>query len=53
VYTRAPYAGKGRRTARNADDRIFASGGSQLLLGPKVSGEGYAAASAIGLQLLR
>lgn len=53
VFTRTPYAGKGRRTARNADDRIFRSGGSQLLLAPKVSGEGYAATFAIGLQTSR
>lgn len=51
VYRRAPYAAKGPRSARNADDRIFRTGGSQLLLAPGERGEGYTAAFAIGLQL--
>ena len=51
VFTRAPYTAKGQRTARNADDRIFRRGGSQLLLAPKERGAGYTATFAIGLQL--
>ena len=50
VYARPPYAARGTRTARNADDRIFRSGGSQLLLAPEGSGEGYTATFGIGLQ---
>jgi protocatechuate 3,4-dioxygenase beta subunit len=51
VFGRAPYAARGRRTMRNADDPIFREGGRQLMLDPKPSGEGYSAAFAIGLQL--
>ena len=51
VFERAPYAGRGGRKVRNADDRIFRQGGRQLVLDPKPSGEGYAASFAIGLQL--
>ena len=51
VFTKAPYAAKGQRTARNTDDRIFRSGGSQLLLAPMTRDAGYAAAFAISLQL--
>ena len=40
-----------QRTVRNTDDRIFRRGGSQLLLAPEATGEGYAASFAIGLQL--
>jgi len=50
VHTRAPYAGKGRRTMKNSDDRIYSSGGEQLLLAPTASGEGYTATFDIGLQ---
>jgi protocatechuate 3,4-dioxygenase beta subunit len=53
VHSRMPYAAKrGReRRDRNADDRIFARGGDQLLLAPKASGDGYAARFEVGLQL--
>ena len=51
VYAKAPYAAKGRRTARNGDDGIFRSGGSQLLLAPKASGDGYTARFGVALEL--
>jgi protocatechuate 3,4-dioxygenase beta subunit len=51
VYSRMPYAAKSGRFDRNADDRIFARGGDQLLLAPKAAGDGYAARFEIGLQL--
>ena len=51
VFGRAPYAGRGERTTRNADDGIFREGGRQLMLDPRPSGAGYAASFAIGLQL--
>jgi len=51
VLSRAPYAGRGERTTRNADDGIFREGGRQLMLDPRPSGAGYAASFAIGLQL--
>ncbi|MGH7614192.1 MAG: intradiol ring-cleavage dioxygenase [Gemmatimonadales bacterium] len=50
VHTRAPYAGKGRRTMKNSDDRIFSRGGEQLLLEVKASDQGYASTFDIGLQ---
>jgi protocatechuate 3,4-dioxygenase beta subunit len=51
VYTDAPYAAKGQRTARNQDDRIFRRGGDQLMLAPTPASQGYAATFAIGLRL--
>jgi hypothetical protein len=51
VYADAPYATKGKRTARNQDDRIFRRGGDQLMLAPTPVDDGYAATFAIGLQL--
>ena len=51
VHTDPPYAAKGRRTARNQDDRIFRRGGDQLMLAPTPMADGYAATFAIGLQL--
>jgi protocatechuate 3,4-dioxygenase beta subunit len=51
VLARAPYAGRGERKVRNADDEIFPDGGRELLLDPRPSGKGYAASFAIGLQL--
>jgi protocatechuate 3,4-dioxygenase beta subunit len=52
VFQRMPYAAKGGRRDRNADDRIFARGGDQLLLAPAPAGEGYAARFEVGLQLV-
>jgi len=51
VYNDAPYVTKGKRTARNQDDRIFRRGGEQLMLAPTPTADGYAATFAIGLQL--
>jgi len=51
VYADTPYATKGKRTARNQDDRIFRRGGDQLLLAPTETPDGLAATFAIGLQL--
>lgn len=51
VYSRKPYAGRSGRWDLNADDRIFARGGDQLLLAPKAVGDGYAARFEVGLQL--
>lgn len=51
VYTDQPYATKGRRNARNQDDRIFRRGGDQLMLVPTATANGYAATFGIGLQL--
>jgi protocatechuate 3,4-dioxygenase beta subunit len=51
VYSDAPYATKGKRSARNQDDRIFRRGGDQLMLAPTPVTDGYAATFAIGLQV--
>src|SRR5262245_30481758 len=51
VYADTPYATKGKRTARNQDDRIFRRGGDQLLLAPTETSDGLAATFAICLQL--
>ncbi|MDQ2941753.1 MAG: intradiol ring-cleavage dioxygenase [Chloroflexota bacterium] len=51
VHQRAPYASKGQRDTRNADDGIFQGGGDQLLLNPRQDGDGYAATFEIGVQV--
>jgi protocatechuate 3,4-dioxygenase beta subunit len=51
VFARAPYAGRGERKMRNADDEIFQEGGRELILAPKGKGEGYAADFTLGLDL--
>jgi protocatechuate 3,4-dioxygenase beta subunit len=51
VFTDVPYATKGKRTARNQDDRIFRRGGDQLMLAPTRTPDGLSATFAIGLQL--
>jgi protocatechuate 3,4-dioxygenase beta subunit len=51
VYSRMPYSGRTGKPDRNADDAIFARGGDQLLLAPKVNADGYAARFEVGLQI--
>jgi len=51
VYSEQPYASKGERSIRNADDGIFQGGGSQLLLEVGQTVAGYAGTFDIGLQL--
>jgi protocatechuate 3,4-dioxygenase beta subunit len=51
IYTRPPYAARGRRNARNQDDRIFRRGGDKLIVAPAENAEGYAAVFAAGLQV--
>ena len=50
VHAQQPYAQKGQRTLRNAQDGIFRNGGSQLLLPLTQEGQGYAASFQLGLQ---
>jgi protocatechuate 3,4-dioxygenase beta subunit len=51
VLARAPYASKGPRSARNAQDNFFRNGGDQLLLPLVPDGQAYRATFDIGLQL--
>src|SRR5689334_5043882 len=51
VFTQAAYAGKGQRNTRNQDDGIYRNGGSQLLLAPTPTANGYAATFDIGLNI--
>ncbi|MBA2255367.1 MAG: hypothetical protein H0W07_09660 [Chloroflexi bacterium] len=51
VHARTPYAAKGQRTIRNADDGIFRDGGDVLLLDLiGDAGSGYSASFDIGLR---
>lgn len=50
VYTQVPYASKGQRTLKNAEDGIFQGGGDQLLLTLTKTSQGYAATFNLGLQ---
>jgi protocatechuate 3,4-dioxygenase beta subunit len=49
VFALEPYASRGRRWMRNAEDGIFGDSGKQLLLSAQPEGHGYAASFAIGL----
>ncbi|MFN6561832.1 MAG: intradiol ring-cleavage dioxygenase [Nostoc sp. ChiSLP01] len=51
VHSQTPYASKGQRTQKNADDRIFTDGGEQMLLRLANSGQGYAATFDVGLKI--
>lgn len=50
VHAAVPYAARGARTTRNADDGIYRRGGRQLTVPVAASGEGYGATFEIGLQ---
>ncbi|MEA5504302.1 intradiol ring-cleavage dioxygenase [Halotia wernerae UHCC 0503] len=52
VYTQAPYASKGQRTQKNANDGIFQGGGEQMLLKLTKNEQGYAATFDVGLQMV-
>jgi protocatechuate 3,4-dioxygenase beta subunit len=51
LLARQPYAKTEGERPRNQDDRIYRSGGDQLLLDVREDGEGYAATFDIGLQI--
>ncbi|MBW4507558.1 MAG: intradiol ring-cleavage dioxygenase [Scytonematopsis contorta HA4267-MV1] len=51
VYAQAPYASKGQRTLKNAEDGIFQGGGDKMLLKLTKNGQGYAATFDVGLQM--
>ncbi|MBW4572713.1 MAG: intradiol ring-cleavage dioxygenase [Tolypothrix carrinoi HA7290-LM1] len=50
VHAQTPYASKGQRTLKNAQDGIFQDGGNQLLLTPTKTSRLLAATFDIGLQ---
>jgi protocatechuate 3,4-dioxygenase beta subunit len=49
VFAAQPYAAKGERDTRNADDGIYGQGGSQLVLNVQETAQGYAAVFDIAL----
>ncbi len=49
VHSAQPYAGNGQRSTRNSDDRIFRSGGEDLMLTVIQTAEGYEAIFELGL----
>jgi protocatechuate 3,4-dioxygenase beta subunit len=49
VYKRAPYRARGERDVRNADDSIFADGGSRSLLSMRTVGKGYVGSLSMGV----
>ena len=51
VFAVEPYASRGRRWLRNADDGIFHDGGKELLLAPTPEAKGYAATFDVALQV--
>ena len=50
VHGQPPYAAKGQRDTRNANDGIYNQGGSQLVLDVTSSGSGYTATFDLALQ---
>jgi protocatechuate 3,4-dioxygenase beta subunit len=51
VFAQPPYASRGERTVRNADDGIYQQGGEQLLLSPAADGSGgYGATFVLGVE---
>ncbi|MDZ8238985.1 MAG: intradiol ring-cleavage dioxygenase [Nostoc sp. ChiQUE01a] len=51
VHSQTPYASKGQRTQKNADDGIFTDGGEQMLLKLTKNGQGYAGTFDVGLKI--
>ena len=49
VFASAPYASRGRRWLRNAQDGLYRDGGKELLLSPEAEGDGYAATFDVAL----
>jgi len=49
VYRNAPYAARGLRSSRNADDSIFINGGKRSLLAVSRSGAGYLGSISLGV----
>jgi protocatechuate 3,4-dioxygenase beta subunit len=50
VYKRAPYRARGAPDVRNADDSIYAAGGSRSLLRMRTAGKGYVGSISMGVR---
>ena len=53
VYRRAPYKARGGPDGRNADDSIYAAGGSRSLLTMRTAGKGYSGSISMGVRVSR
>ena len=53
VYRRAPYKARGGPDMLNADDSIYAAGGSRSLLTMRAAGKGYSGSISMGVHLRR
>lgn len=51
VFASEPYARRGRRWMRNAEDGLFRDGGRELVLSPQPDGSGFAAAFDVALSV--
>jgi protocatechuate 3,4-dioxygenase beta subunit len=51
VFAQSPYAAKGKRDTRNAQDGIYRGGGAALVLAPTSAQTGYASAFDVALDL--
>jgi len=51
VFSAVPYASRGKRDVRNADDFLFRNGGKQLLLDMQPSGAGFVTTFDAGVQI--
>lgn len=51
VHSQEPYASKGKRQIKNADDFIFQRGGKQMLLKLTENGKGYKTSFNVGFQI--
>ena len=49
VYQASPYAARGTRQVRNANDSIFVNGGKRSILALKKSGAGYIGSISMGV----
>ena len=49
--SQAPYAARGPRRVRNAEDHLYRNGGGQLTTTPSAHNGGYAATFDIGIRL--
>ena len=51
MYAQGAYAARGEADTANTDDSIYGDGGSDLLLTPTKTGDGYTTKIVIGLEV--